>query len=178
MFCLTVFIYGCKKENNNMGVLPPVTMEGKNTFGFMLDNTVWLPGKKGYFYPFYGKLLCIKYNKETGELNLQSRRDKFDNETDVSYISIDLTNIKNEQLYTLNSSNVINISMQIAGSTKGYYFNHNANNGFINIHKLDTINNIISGEFEIELIERESSTNKKKIYEGRFDLQMDYCTRN
>ena len=38
----------CKKNNPEIG-LPPATLEGKNTAGFLLNGEVWLPkGDNGY----------------------------------------------------------------------------------------------------------------------------------
>ncbi len=161
-----------------MRVLPPVTMEGKNTFGFMLDNTVWLPSRKLILFPNSSRKLCVSYQKENGELSIRSYRDNLKDNLLTDNIYIYLKDIKEEKVYELNSSNLREINLYIdINPTKAYSFIPSLNKGTLHIHKLDTVNNIISGEFEIEL----TKTNESKtilISKGRFDLQMDYCTSN
>ncbi len=174
--CFVLLFNSCKKKDHQKIELPPITMEGKNTFGFMVDNTIWLPSTRLVVFPNTSRKLCISYQKETGMLSISSYRDNLKDKSYVDNVYIYLKNIKEEKVYELNSSNVREISLYIdRNPTKAHSFIPSLNKGTLYIHKLDTINNIISGEFEIEFTE-ENSKKTILINKGRFDLQMDYCT--
>ncbi|HEX8350347.1 MAG TPA: hypothetical protein VF598_10325, partial [Hymenobacter sp.] len=40
---LLLLSVGCKKEKTELDLLPAATQQGKNTFGFLLNNKAWLP---------------------------------------------------------------------------------------------------------------------------------------
>lgn len=39
----SLFFAACKKDPTKNAKLPPITQEGKNTVGFMIDGEVWVP---------------------------------------------------------------------------------------------------------------------------------------
>ena len=49
LLCMPLLLFfSCKKEDGPATALPPVTQEGSNTVGFLLDGQVWVPfGKCG-----------------------------------------------------------------------------------------------------------------------------------
>lgn len=55
IFFVTFVLSSCNKDPYQNGIpeLPPITMEGKNTLGFLLDGKVWVPYQEnpGIFTP-------------------------------------------------------------------------------------------------------------------------------
>ncbi len=164
----------CNKDKNNPPTtLPPITQEGKNTFGCKIDGEIWVPYYKcGGTGNTCGELFVDVYpaiiqQKILIEINMSFTKKNQDN----SSTGFQINTKQNFKLFT--TGNKID-SLNIEFSTSGFKFYRNSNNnGFFQITKLDTLNNIISGLFETTLYV--SATDSVKITEGRFDLRFAAC---
>ncbi|TZF85787.1 hypothetical protein FW774_01570 (plasmid) [Pedobacter sp. BS3] len=165
----------CKKDPTKNAVLPPATQAGKNTAGFILNNEVWVPyAKCGYAWSTNA---C---GKISGEYHLTGPAEsdfsfvftrKRERAGKSSYLALYGTKITS----TGEKIDSINVSFRGENSSGNtdYYIGPLMGSKFI-ITRLDTVNKIISGEFE--LILRESNSSKQiTLKNGRFDLQMDVC---
>jgi hypothetical protein len=155
----------CKKESNilNNNQLPPITQEGKNTFGFLLNGEVWLP-KGGLLTP----ILDLSYdpNYNGGAMSISAKRNLSDtNKNSLLLGGININKI-GKYKFERNFANVIYTSADC------YYSDDAQITGFINITKLDLNGNgIISGTFEFKLIK--DGCPIINATEGRFDLPIE-----
>ena len=181
-------LYNCGPDNPlkptpEPDVLPPITTEGLNTAGCLVNGEVWLPKPGGAFKP---AIDCEYYPRIEGSdprswgvLQLDLARysnDHLDGDITVSHGWLFDTTT-----YTLyrNSNNpdryggggdYLDVS---SGGFKSYETTNNTTN-FLRILKLDTVNQIISGTFQFDAINEEDITDTIKIREGRFDVKFTY----
>lgn len=166
----------CKKDKTNPPTtLPPITQEGKNTFGCKVDGMVWVPYYKcgGTGNPCGELIVDIRKLFQTPlpvEINIGPGIKYPDNS--ISSFSILPSN--GSGIYLVgNKIDSIILRYTKPGSVEyieipGMDFNNN----FI-ITKLDTVNKIIAGIFQATLYR--SATDSVKITEGRFDLKFQAC---
>jgi hypothetical protein len=174
--CLLFFVQ-CRKKAGppDPPVLPPVTAEGKNKMGFTLDRKVWLP-----YYPcpapFFPSPSCVEtgvFYEGQGQLLMGFSRL---NGNKVSYLEF---NLEPGRTITrpgekIDSITVVFRSEQSEGTLNGYYTEPQPGSTFV-INRIDTVNNIISGQFELILIEKYVSGNTIHLKEGRFDYKLPTC---
>ena len=164
----------CSKDKTNPPTtLPPITQEGKNTFGCKVNGGIWVPYYKcgGSGNPcgelFVDVYPAIIQQKIPIEINMSFTKKNQDN----SSTGFQINTKQNFKLFT--TGNKID-SLNIEFSTSSFKFYRNSNNnGSFQLTKLDTLNNIISGLFETTLYV--SATDSVKITEGRFDLKFQVC---
>lgn len=173
LFLIGVGTLSCKKEvanpdSSNPNVLPPLTHEGKNTFGCKVNGEVWVA-----YAPFtVGGTSSIEgeYNFETGNFHLQGtlKGDNIFEEIHIWGVGIFETGV-----YVLE---IMNPSVY---GFSDYKQNYNCSNYYYRnemIHKLivtnlDTGQRIISGTFEMDLVNPSCSGDTIQIREGRFDCR-------
>ncbi|HVZ95348.1 MAG TPA: hypothetical protein VG847_00630 [Chitinophagaceae bacterium] len=174
----------CKKDNKPPDTLPPITQTGANTFGCKINGIVWVP----YFQcsPFTGDCseIQIAFHHPTKNFlplafqMLFRRSDKVNYEGYFSFTNLALAgadppkaisatgNIYDSLLTNCNFNGVSYFYDGYPGSSQL------TGNKFI-ITKLDTVNRIISGEFNFKLYVWPDSIN---VTDGRFDFKIDdYC---
>ena len=154
-----MMLLGCDRNpigpssSNIDTTLPPVTTSGKNTFGCKYNGSYWMPVPyKTQSVDFGNGQLIIQYKKYGNNLRSTITISSFDN--------IVLSEGKyyfNDQFQAscLDTDNTINYTL----------FNDYC---FIDIIKLDSINNIISGLFQFQYVNKKNDT--IKISDGRFDF--------
>jgi hypothetical protein len=162
----------CKKDKHIDGTgtpppqqqqLPPITTEGKNTFGCLVNGEVWLPEITPYQMFHYP--LTSSYENTLFRVTAKKY---FSNEDILQIITLYIDNVNNEGNYPLNSSilpvgaygDYINFCIYTTDSTQI---------GIVEILKLDTSNKIIAGTFEMKLWKEGCDT--INITEGRFDVK-------
>ncbi|MCK4664293.1 MAG: hypothetical protein KAT68_15600 [Bacteroidales bacterium] len=166
---IIIILIGCGKDE-----LPKKTQEGENTFGMLVDGIEWIPDNPGIFSHGNSKPFSVYYTDySTLEISAEGK----------GYIYL-TTEIKDTGNYFLNTLffKIIPDSLQnndsiffeyqtrfIKGSNEyDPYFLKDSLNSNINITKFDTVNQIVSGTFNITLFNK---TNEKlEITEGRFDI--------
>ena len=145
--------------------LPPATMIGANTFGCKVNGEVWIPHVEGA--PFWESPIYAKHDRwwpDCDQLFISATR-KFHNQADIS------------QEITLNvwcpkiGENNLTPSKGSYRDLRncGYYNIDTLSPYTMNITKLDTINNIASGTFELTVINADCN-DTVRITEGRFDV--------
>ncbi len=168
----------CRKERNKPPTtLPPITQEGKNTFGCKVNGQVWVPYYKcgGSGNPcgeIYTEIFPLSTQDKLPiriDMNATQRRDT---RTDFQ-----ISTKQGISLYTTgNKIDSITISYyNYKNNSFDPYTNNlviSSNNKF-EITKLDTVNRIISGVFDLVLYK--SFTDSIHITEGRFDLKFQAC---
>lgn len=158
--------------------LPPITQEGKNTFGCLIDNKIFLATNTGYPFTltnsgessgvtidYYltslnGIVLKIKGVRE-GKYNLRGS------------VNFSVLNFKFDKFkYNVNLDSNIEVSNVAIAENKSdfkYYLIGKNDLGEINFTKIDTTNGIVSGTFSF--IATNENGSKKNITDGRFDIK-------
>ena len=185
---LLSIIYSCKKDDTNITfTLPAKTQSGKNSFGFLNNSLVWTNYGQVCF-PFAGGCrvnLKGTFYQSDGDIYIHADRVLEKVSTGHTMENIDLylnTKFKGTQTYSTANKDSIGIGYYFTkqGEPMKTYFQAKSNPSLtIIITKLDTINNILSGEFSGKLFRRisdysfETSTTDSIILEdGRFDLKL------
>ena len=141
--------------------LPPATQEGKGTIGCYINGKPWVP--KSYI-----AIGSPKY--------LEAVFDKFDNNYFGLTAIIDVSLNQSLKIEAYNARLGLNIAQKIGpyqflnfdfGNCATFIIDSTSNN-YINITKLDTINNIVSGAFGFRAINKCKDT--VKVTSGRFDV--------
>jgi hypothetical protein len=138
--------------------LPPLTTEGKNTFGCLIDGRVFVPGKEQL-----GKLrLSISF--EQNSLQLQAKGGK-------ESVSVKCNNVTTEGTYYIPPPFFNGIMYTNLDVNPDCW--HRANphtDAKIEIHYYDKTARIISGTFDYILV-NPCQKDTVRITEGRFDIK-------
>ncbi|MDP4275216.1 MAG: DUF6252 family protein [Bacteroidota bacterium] len=164
---LLILTYSCCKKNDT---LPPETQEGKNTFGCLVNNNLWLKGG-GLSYPYSN--LSIFIDKNFFSINALKIGDQT-NQTVNIYIHSPL----NVGIYDLNN---YNHSGRFLDKIDNCYYKTDSLSatGTLEITKYDTINKIVSGLFNFKALRYnpdnntiiENNDSSVQITQGRFDIK-------
>ena len=167
----------CRKSTPPPNILPPMTQEGKNTFGSMVNGEVWIP---------YYQCGLINFLTQCEELH--SVVAPYDTTSKLPF-EFDLFASRKigEGSFTsfiirtriLKSGNMDSSFIVIyTRDSVGYYPQYplsNASNA-ITVTRLDTINQIISGTFYFTLYSNYNPTGDSVVItDGRFDVTYNAC---
>lgn len=175
---LLALIASCRKDNLEPGiypapidytVLPPATQTGANTFGCLVDGEVWVP-RVPLLAVTYRDIEATVWEKDlsgSGLIlsNLVDGNQRIDNELVITFGNTNFAkgSYCEDALYARFRDN------------EGEYFStkyHLLSDNCINITHFDTLNNIISGTFNLVLYRDSVNLNDKiEITDGRFDLK-------
>lgn len=164
----------CNKDKDTPpDILPPITQEGKNTFGCKINGEVWVPYYKcgGTGNPcgeLYSDMFKLSQNQVPLEIHIAAGQRVNNIE---SYFSLE-SPLFNGIFTTGNKIDSIDFEYRKGLIQYNEIPGMGATNNII-ITKLDTINKIISGTFGAVLYK--SLTDSVKITEGRFDLKFAAC---
>jgi hypothetical protein len=174
---LIVFLtVNCEKDIPSKS-LPPITQEGKNTAGFLLDGEVWVPFAKCTYFGNRCEEISAFYGPPYGNKNMfsiQLFRENDDRNEYGSYITI----TGQTPIYKAGDhSKEVNASFaseEWSGNSGDYIYNggSSGSEGKFIFTRLDTINNVMSGTFNFILRESNGSGKTIEITDGRFDLYM------
>lgn len=171
LFLLLVSNTHCKKSPPPPNILPPVTQEGKNTFGCKVNGEVWRPYATCHI--FYGRQ-CMELGFEVYPLDtLHKLPFSFglgtENNTDTSSFEMHTrgSNI------TLTGNIIDSIILTFWKGPQFYTYMPGHTPGVINVTKLDTVNNIMAGTFSFTLYD--SNNDSVVVSDGRFDLTFNAC---
>jgi hypothetical protein len=165
-------LVACKKDTPNNphdpNTLPPLTHEGKNTFGCKVNGEVWV----AYMPSTVGGSVALEgtFYQDVGALHLTANR-KLDNPNVSDRVDVVLLELHIEGEYEMPTYN-----NQMRGFTD-YLNNHNCSKYYFHDDLLRKVrityfsNNkrIISGTFEMDLINPSCPGDTIRIREGRFD---------
>jgi len=176
-FFLLLSIAGCHvdsikpviQSSQPVSILPPATQEGKNTLGFMLNGQVWTP------YLKYSESPSVAGQYFRGTINIIANRmvnldARGVSSTHQSFAINFYTPIRSIGTYKLNNwaqsgatfMNQITKCVYQTDSISG-------SNGTFTLTKLDTLNRVMSGTFNITFIKNGCDT--ERITDGRFDFK-------
>jgi hypothetical protein len=185
---VVVLLSACNKEDavDPASLLPPITMTGENTFGCLID------GK--YFRPRYGRATINSDNKGIFTIRTEGSNWEIDASDKKSTRSSNIV-LHIEGLYAnpegtigtypIGSSNGLkgidgpdntNVFCRIWNEEKESYQTYLSfeQSGIIEITKIDripSIQNIISGNFTLKMVDRATATDTIEVTLGRFDLE-------
>jgi hypothetical protein len=148
LFCL-LFLVACRKHHTDSNGLPPATQEGKNTLGFLLNGQPWTP------QGFAGSAnLSMNYDPSfsCGVFNIGTYR--ITNSTNGEFQSLHLfgDSIQNAQKIILPNNTKFGFSFSDQSTHCEYSTSDSSTiliSGYFDLKKLDKINHVFSGEFEL-----------------------------
>lgn len=162
-FVLFALLISCKKEDPLPTELPPITTEGKNTFGCLINGEVYVPDIRRMSFQIPITLefpMSPDYYFRVNTIRLVDEDDNVqDAEVELIVDSVSSLGVYSFRHTTVRYENV-------------YYYSDSMHNGSVNIIKYDFNNGIISGTFSFSAIDR-NNTNSQivQITDGRFDLK-------
>lgn len=170
LLCLSLLVLmGCKLSSDSsdpVEQLPPITQEGKNTFGFRLNGSIWKP--KGYNGT---PNLDATYDPgfQGGTLGVSAYFK--DNNTD-QVIAFSGSNITSTGKYTILGAGFVSPGALFKDNREmcSYIDPSDSATGHFIITKLDTSAGIVSGTFEFTFSKSGCST--IAATEGRFDINI------
>ncbi|RZJ19048.1 MAG: hypothetical protein EON51_17115 [Acinetobacter sp.] len=169
--CLFALALSCRKLNpynpNPAPVLPPISAEGRNTFGFMFGNEVWAPN----FYSA-SAILYASYSSMNGGprlsivcLRKSTRNAKGVDDFTLQYFSSSI----GLGTYPLNSSTCKAMAYILLPDNKEREYQLE-DVGTITFSRWDIVNKIVSGTFSMTLKDALSGE-KVTVTQGRFDVK-------
>lgn len=167
---LTILSFSsCKKKDANpKEVLPAATMEGKNTFGAMVNGKVWLPkGRPNLFRSNFDVIYDPGY--KGGTLNVSAYRETSDNSSEYEQLVMGMTQVDQEGVYTFDNTELSGVRYYNGvceyDDAPDFY-----QRGRLEVTKLDLVNGIVAGKFELTLAITGCDT--IRVTEGRFDKKI------
>ncbi len=171
LFIMVILIAGCRKSQPD-NQLPPATQTGRNTFGAIINNSVWVPKGNVFATPN----LQINYNPDygNGSLTIFAYRipdTVVNHRTNIEVLIDSIKNFNYPHTFILKSGGINDLSYT------GYPCFYDTNNpetsadGSITITKFDFQNSIVSGTFSITFTK--IGCPDVTITDGRFDMKMN-----
>ncbi len=175
LLVLVTGVYGCKKHGPAGPTLPPLTHEGKNTFGCLVNGAVYLPKA-----PLFGSPVSCYYQKlypgSDGYVFVVSGERNPLNSCEVSIVTIYVDSI------SLQTGSKFELRARPPGKHRGAfrdandctnesrrYVTSDTQTGELNITYFNQTLGIVSGTFWFDGIDEFG--NIVHITEGRFDMQ-------
>ncbi|MDR6968237.1 hypothetical protein J2X31_002254 [Flavobacterium arsenatis] len=163
IFAVILTFFGCEKnDDNNNETLPPATQTGAGTFACYVNGKPYIDKSGGWFNCYYQFVEGEYYFSIGGE-------DENHNLLDQIVLSSNASEIENNIQYLLTCNEPGNYYAEVAftnqllGATTC-----SSSFGTMTITKLDFDNNIVSGNFEFDVI-HPNSGEIIQIRDGRFD---------
>lgn len=165
IFWITVLTIACNKSKPDPE-LPPLTHEGKNTFGCYIDNKPFVADVN---FTIGGPTsVSGSFDESSKELILQGTREDENEHLDaVRFIVFVDTGVGIYEMYSFGSE--LQGYIDYSGQNCIYYHD-TLNYGTVNITHLDLSNNIISGTFSMSLINSKCNNSTIEVSDGRFDF--------
>lgn len=159
----------CSKDKIDSYDLPPATQDGKNTLGFLLNGELWKPqGNNGT-----GNLdLYYDATFQGGVFNLSAYRNTSNTTGNRQSLIMYGDSIQVAQKIIFPNKNKFGLTFWNEAKNCTYdTFDSSTQiiSGYFDIKKLDKINRIFSGEFEIKL--KKTGCEDVQITQGRFDMK-------
>jgi hypothetical protein len=157
-------------DKNEINVLPQESQSGKNTFGCMINNQLFIGG--GYYSYIGYSPLSAEYNRNYKRLTISTVSKVY---TDKANGSIGLTLMSPIQDISLKLSS----GTYSSGSSSDCFQYLVLNGGEIYLTKMDTVNKIVSGRFSFKgkcadhLNDFKDGGDSILITQGRFDVKLN-----
>ena len=160
---------GCDKPNDCPELkLPPLTTEGLNTFGCVIDGEVWVPHVDWQLIKTpldFGEITVVHFEDENAFYIRVDRRPNgnCDFTDQVMHFSISLDSLDDASLDNSSGFNNWNTG-------RWQYRPDTTVSRVVDIHKFDPIQRILSGTFSFDFL-HEPSGEALEVRDGRFDLK-------
>lgn len=163
--CITCTSLSCQKEKDE---LPRATQEGKNTFGCKIDGKLFVsknvitvpvtPGLSSYYDESTKRMRLYAVEPPNEEANRLQR-----------HVTINIYDLKigNNVLNNINKQEIVIVEIN---QLDKYYETNASIGGTLNITRLDTVANIISGTFSFQAAPRFNPGPNISVTDGRFDI--------
>ncbi len=172
VFSSLLILFSCKKEVNE---LPAATQTGANTFGARVNGELWIP--QGFGVIPTAPILEASYSGNNAILINARNFSSSPTETEIEFY---LQNAAKSGTYLLNQTTA---HFPNQSASYAYYLErrftptnewitNNQYTGKVEVTRLDTINNIISGTFEFNAINLYNTPQPISITDGRFDVKI------
>ncbi len=167
-----LILVSCKKEVDE---LPAATQTGANTFGARVKCELWIP--QGFGVVPTAPILEASYS---GNNSIIIHARNFSSSPTETEIEIYLQNVTKPGTYLLNQTTA-HFPNQSAGyayyverrfTPTNEWITNNQYTGKVEVTRLDTVNNIISGTFEFSAINLYNTPQPITITDGRFDVKI------
>lgn len=179
----------CIKDDTKVTfTLPAETQSGKNTFGCLLNSTVCMNyGRECFLFaaPCRDNLIGYYYRRD-GFVSISADMVLYKHGGLVSATNFDInfnTRFKGVGTYSFSTNDTIDVAYiynKSTGIDSMYTVSQIKPQFSVTITKLDTVNNILSGEFSGKLFKRidytnltTSLTDSVNVNSGRFDIKMN-----
>ncbi len=173
---VTALLVSCEKDLPELK-LPEKTTSGQNTFGCLIGGKVWANyGRRCHTFGCDETNLTADYGRNSRGPYLIINADytaKKGKTLVAQHFSIVGYDITAPGLYDLADENDVNGGMSFHADDQYTIYLSRHGNAFINITKLDTINQIVSGEFYGELKLYDTTLTAVRVQEGRFDIRLN-----
>jgi len=157
-------------DKNEINVLPQETQSGKNTFGCMINNQLFIGGE---YYSYIGNSpLSAEYNKNYKRLAISALSKVYTDKANGT-IGLMLMNPIQDSIQKLSSATYN------SGSSTDCFQYLELNGGEIYLTKMDTLNKIVSGRFSFKgrcadhLNTFKVDGDSIQITQGRFDVKLN-----
>ena len=187
LFLFALTLYNCE-NNDPEDQLPPITQTGANTFGAIVDGSVFIPKDSFTFTPGGDRkqlevLVGQNFFNNDGddEWSIRATNYKDTPETYIYiYIYIYIPTLKNNKKNHIvgisdadENSDLPNAhiySLIDLGNRQYRSFN---NSGNVIFSKIDLTNGIYSGTFSVKLKNKDDANDVIEITDGRFDINLN-----
>ena len=179
---LTMFLsfatLSCKKSYPPKLTLPPITEQGYNTFGCMVDGQVWLPNAKCNFFTDPCRAIHVAVlapnNRDKLPIGISISAARITSEGS-SYFHLVSKYISNPPATYISMPGNIFDSLDIQYLTGNFAMYHVSSYkpGTVEITKLDSLNGIVSGAFAFNLYNAYGDS--LVVTDGRFDFRFSVC---
>ncbi|GAA0874935.1 hypothetical protein GCM10009118_13430 [Wandonia haliotis] len=173
LFLIGAGVLSCKKEvadpdSSNPNVLPPLTHEGKNTFGCKVNGEVWVAQMP--FSVGGASEIETEYYPDLAGVQIVARK-KDEDKNIFERLTIVISGFNGENSYLVETMN--NELGGFSDFNDNYdcwkYFYHDSLIRNVKVSYFSSSSRIISGTFEMDLVNPSCPGDTIKIREGRFD---------
>jgi len=162
---IAVVFSACTKDK--IEALPPITQEGANTFGCVINGKIYLPKGFEQNKPNFQMIVDPTFN---GNLNIRTFRKENGVTQSFGFTCYSVIGTGAFEL----PGDIYPLYAKDLNSNDCYFVtsNNNFRSGIVNISRYDLANGIISGTFEFKLYDDQISCDTIFITQGRFDKKL------
>jgi hypothetical protein len=168
---IAVVFSACKKDK--MDILPPITQEGANTFGCVINGKIYVPRGFDQNKPNFQVSVDPTFND--GSFGVRIFNESSDKRIDIA---IGSDSIRSTGNYIITNTSRAGFYFAVNGTSSNpkCIVNNNYNptsTGFFKITRYDLINGIFSGEFEFHFVNPDCGIGDTiHVTQGRFDKKL------
>jgi len=161
---LIAFLISCKKSSLKSLTMPAATQNGSNTMGAYINSALWIP-ELSFNGTGIDAACSLPLLSISGMANTRDHQNK-------TGLTIYIRNFSGVGAYALNASayGITGNTAECSTAVNKNYITDSLHQGKVVITKFDINKHIVSGTFQINLINTQSTTDSLNISGGRFDV--------